>query len=108
MVIAAGIHVLFRRKAVANDLAFGALLLWWILAVVFSVLAPGFSYLLTWPLLFSTLALGWVLWGKYPELSSWRREMVLVAGAVPGLIILAPALKVMFEFSPMVMRNNFV
>jgi hypothetical protein len=101
--IAAAIHVLFKRKVRANDLAFGALLLWWIMAMVFSVLMPGFSYLLTWPLLFCTLALGWVLWRKYPEVNSWRREMVLVAGAVPGLIILAPALKVMFEFSPMLM-----
>ena len=99
--IATATHVLFKRKVGANDLAFGALLLWWILAVVFSVLMPGFSYLLTWPLLFSTLALGWVLWRNYPEENSWRREMALVAGAVPGLIILAPAIKAMSEFGPM-------
>lgn len=99
--IAATIHVLFKRKVGANDLAFGALLLWWILAVVFSVLAPGFSYLITWPLLFSTLALGWVLWKESPDANSWRREIALVAGSVPGLIILAPAIKAMSEFGPM-------
>ena len=101
--IAVASHVLFKRKVGATDLAFGALLLWWILAAAFSVLLSGFSYLLTWPLLFSTLALGWVLWKESPEANSWRREMVLVAGAVPGLIILAPTVSVMSQFSPMVM-----
>jgi len=99
--IAAAFHVLFKQKAGTNNLAFGALLLWWILAVVFSVLAPGFSYLLTWPLLFSTLALGWVLWKESLDAISWRREMALVAGAVPGLIILTPTIKAMSEFGPM-------
>lgn len=98
--IAAAIHVLFKRKTGANDLALGALLLWWILAVVFGVLMPGFSYLLTWPLLFSTLALGWVLL-KQSANNSWGREMALVVGAVPGVILLVPAIRAMSEFGPM-------
>jgi len=101
--IAAAIHILFRRKAGVNDLTFGALLLWWIMAMVFSVVMPGFGYLLTWPLLFSTMALGWVLWRESAEANPWRREMALVAGAGPGLILFAPTLKVMSEFSPMLM-----
>jgi len=99
--IAAAIHILFKRKAEANDLTFGTLLLWWILAVVVSILMPGFSYLFTWPLLFSALALGWILWRKRPEANSWSREMALVAGAVPGLVILVPSIKAMSEFGPM-------
>lgn len=99
--IATKIHVLFKRKVGATDLAFGALLLWWILAAVFSILMPGFCYLLIWPLLFSTLALGWVLLRESAEANSWRREMVLVAGAVPGLIILTPTIKAMSEYGPM-------
>jgi hypothetical protein len=98
--IAAAIHVLFRRKTRATGLAFGALLLSWLLGIVTSILLPGLSYLFTWPLLFSALAWGWVHWEESPAVNSWRREMVLLAGAVPGLIILVPATVVMLNFAP--------
>jgi hypothetical protein len=106
--IAAAIHLLFRRKARATDLAFGALLLLWLLALATGILLPGFSYLFTWPLLFSALALGWALWKASPEANSWWREMVLVAGAVPGLIILTPAVVVMLNFAPYIGAPIFV
>jgi hypothetical protein len=106
--IAAAIHVLFRRKVKATDLALGAQLVLWLLALVTSILLPGVSYLLTWPLLFSVPALGWVLWRASPDANSWRREMVLVAGAVPGLIILTPAVIVMFNFAPYIGAPIFI
>lgn len=98
--IAATFHVLFGREVRATDLALGAQLLVWLLALVTGVLLPGFSYLFTWPLLFSTFALGWVLWQESSDAYVWRREMVLVAGAVPGLLIFTPAVIVMLNFSP--------
>jgi hypothetical protein len=98
--IAAALHVLFRRKVRATDLAFGAQLWLWLLALVTSILLPGLSYLFTWAVLFSSLALGWVVWKESPDANSWWREMVLLAGAVPGLILFAPAVYVMFHFAP--------
>jgi hypothetical protein len=106
--IAAAIHVLFRRKVRVTDLAFGAQLLFWLLALATSILLPGFSYLFTWPLLFSALALGWVLWREPPGGDSWRREMVLVAGAVPGIILLTPAVIVMLNFAPYIGAPIFI
>jgi hypothetical protein len=105
--IAAAIHVLFKRKVKATSLAFGALLLVWLFALVTSILLPGLSYLFTWPLLFSALALGWVLWQESPDANSWRREMVLAAGAVPGLVILTPAVIVMLNFAPYIGASIF-
>ncbi|MBC8506633.1 MAG: M28 family peptidase [Anaerolineales bacterium] len=94
VVIAAAILVWLRRKSSVFELYFGALVLFWILALATSILTPGFSYLLTWPLIFCTLALGWVLWKK-PSTS----EVVFMLGALPGLIILAPSIYVMFHFA---------
>jgi hypothetical protein len=97
--IAAAILILFRRKTTVMDLAFGALLLFWIMALVTSILLPGFSYLLTWPLLFSTLALGWVLWRATRGGNTLWTEIVLTVGALPGVILYAPSIYVMFHFA---------
>jgi hypothetical protein len=98
--ISGALHLLFRRKTRATDLAFGALLLLWLLALATGIVFPGLSYLFTWPVLFSLLALGWVLWKESPDTVTWRRELVLVAGAVPGLILFAPVAYVMYHFAP--------
>ncbi len=97
--IAAAILVWFRRKTTVMDLFFGALLFTWLLALVTSILMPGFSYLFTWPLLSSALAIGWVLWGKARNRNASQAEIVLTVGALPGVILYAPSIYVMFHFA---------
>jgi len=97
--IAAAILVWLRRKTTVMDLHFGALLFFWLLALVTSILVPGFSYLLTWPLLFSTLATGWVLMrGEYGRNTS-KSVLILTVGALPGIILFVPSIYVMFHFA---------
>jgi hypothetical protein len=97
--IAAAILVWFRRKTTVMDLFFGALLFTWLLALVTSILMPGFSYLFTWPLLFSALAMGWVLWGTVRNRNASQTEIVLTVGTLPGVILYAPSIYVMFHFA---------
>ena len=82
------------------DLSFGALLFLWLLALVTSILLPGFSYLFTWPLLFSALAMGWVLWRSTRGGNDCTdADVVLTVGALPGVILFAPSIYVMFHFA---------
>lgn len=97
--IAAAILVWFRRKTSVMDLSYGALLLLWLFALVTSILMPGFSYLFTWPILFSALPLGWILWQKARSKDVLHPEILLTIGTLPGIILFAPGIYVMFHFA---------
>jgi hypothetical protein len=97
--IAAAILVFFRCKTAATDLHFGALLFFWLMALATSIMLPGFSYLLTWPLLFSALAMAWVLWKTSAGSKVSQPGVVLTVGALPGVILFIPAIYVMFHFA---------
>jgi hypothetical protein len=81
------------------DLSFGALSLWWLLALVTSIAFSGFSYLFTWPLLFCTLAMGYVLWQAAHDEYAWRTELAWTVGALPGIILFVPGIYVMYHFA---------
>jgi hypothetical protein len=91
--------VLFRRRTRTLDLFVGALVFWWMLAMATSIFMPGFSYLFTWPLLFSYAVVLWVL--RRPN----RKELNMTTGvisslaALPGLILFCPAIYVMYHFA---------
>jgi hypothetical protein len=90
---------LLKRNSV-DHLWAGALLWFAIVAVTTSILAPGASYLFSWPLLF--LAAGFlVLIGKDWSTCSLSSTLVLTACAVPGLLLLAPAVRLLFWVFPL-------
>jgi hypothetical protein len=91
--------VKFRRKTSVMDLFFGALLFLWLMAFVTSILMPGFSYLFTWPLMFSALSLAWIIWQNAHSRKFQQPEILLTIGALPGIIIFAPSIYVMFHFA---------
>ncbi len=61
-----------------------------ILLVLTSLFLKGGSYLFTWSLLFNLGALGFVLARKEREILSIKHLMLLVIGAVPGIILFIP------------------
>lgn len=91
---------LARWRIRLPNLAAGALAVWAGLAVLSSVLLPGFSYMLAWPLLFSLLAMGWsFLTDSRPKAGravSWRRWAALMLAAIPALLLWVPALHLFF------------
>ena len=86
------LYRLCRRLIAANDLAAGALLLWSVLVVVTCGLAlpTDTNFLFAWPLLASALGLGALMRAPTRPISPWARVAVLVAMAVPGLLLIAP------------------
>lgn len=98
--IAAVIVVWTRRKTSVLDLTTGTLLFWWVLALATAILFPGVSYLFTWPVVFISLALGWVVIRKKPGSSA----IALTIGALPAIILLSPTVYVVYHFvlSPMI------
>jgi hypothetical protein len=61
-----------------------------ILLLLTSLFLKGGSYLFTWPLLFNVGALGFVLARKRRPNFSSKHLVLLVAGAVPGIILFGP------------------
>jgi DMSO/TMAO reductase YedYZ heme-binding membrane subunit len=89
LAITTAAYNLFRRHLRLADLALGALLWWVIPTVVVSLMMPGVSYWLEWPLLFSLIGLGLLWFLPEQESTSWRRVVLLAAAALPALLLFA-------------------
>jgi hypothetical protein len=81
-----------RGRMRMYNLAARALVWWAVLMVLSSLFFPGGSYLFTWPLLFSVLALGWMFFIKEPAARPWLHAGVLSVASVPGILLLTEAL----------------
>jgi hypothetical protein len=83
------------RRTNVESVATGALLWWVILMILTTLLLPGSSYLFTWPLLFSVIALGTVLIFKdHP--SVLLKAFAVTAFAIPAILIFAPMIYLVF------------
>ena len=94
--ITATIYSLLRRRFRLAELALGALLWWLIATVMASLLMPGGSYWLEWPLLFSLIGFG-LLW-LFPETesASWRQAGLLAVSALPALLVFSWSIYAMY------------
>jgi Zn-dependent M28 family amino/carboxypeptidase len=90
------LYVWFRRRTGVENLAVGGLLWWFILVILSTLLMPGSSYLFTWPLLFSLVALGIVFISKDQRPNSWKQFAVFTVSAIPIILILAPMIYQVF------------
>lgn len=87
----------FSRRIRLLDLWVGALSCWLVLMVVTAIALPGGSYLFTWPLLISLLALLLALVARDETGSlSLTRQVLLLVGAAAGLILFVPVIRVLF------------
>ena len=94
--VMSALYIQFRRKLSVEDLWVGVLLLWVVLAILESLFVPGASYLFTWPLLFSILALGWLILAAVRRVDQFTRALVLCCLAVPALVIIPPIIYLVF------------
>lgn len=83
---------LFRKKIRVENLALGAMLGWLLLLVVVSVVVPGGSYLLAWPLLFGLLAMVVTITARDEVRLTAGRFLLASACVVPALILLVPTI----------------
>jgi len=94
-----GFFALLKKRARVLNLWAGALLCWLLLALATSAYMPGASYLFLWPMVFSTIALGIAAMGHDGLMLQW-------AFALPGLILMAPTVELLFM--SLTMRMAFV
>lgn len=88
------IYNLFLKKTTAYNLAVGGLIWWLLLTIAVSVLMPGGSYLLQWPLLFALGGLALLfIWHDGKPLA---RMFVLALCALPCVLLLAPIIYLVF------------
>ncbi len=91
---------LTRRAVSAAHQTAGALVVWFIFALLTALSLPGMSYLFTWPLLATTLLLGGMeLVGKRTEsagAAGWGRLAGLAAAGIVTLAMVAPPVMLVY------------
>jgi hypothetical protein len=86
-----------RNRANVESLAAGALLWWFLLMVGTSILLPGASFVFHWPLLFSLLGLGWMIFTPPDRAGRDVFNIVVLSFcALPGIILMAPVIYQVF------------
>lgn len=95
--ITSAIYAKFWTKANVESLAVGGFTWWLILTVASSLYLPGGSYLFTWPLLFSLIALGCVLAARSSVEASLSSVATLSILAIPGILLVVPMIHMVFS-----------
>ncbi|HEV2864404.1 MAG TPA: M20/M25/M40 family metallo-hydrolase [Pyrinomonadaceae bacterium] len=90
--LCASLSNVFRRKIRAENLAVGSMLCWLLLLIAVSVLMPGGSYLLAWPLLFGLVAMVPALAAGDGSRVTTGRFLLASACVVPAVVLLVPTI----------------
>lgn len=99
LALTSAFYLLLRRWIDLENLAIGALTVWLLLMILTSVMLPGASFVFTWPLLFSVVALGVMFLSSEDAAhrpDSVKRVAVLSVGAIPALLIVVPTIYLIF------------
>ncbi len=89
-------YSLWRNKLGAAGLAMGGLAVWTILALWSAFAVPGASYLLTWPLLGSLLAVAMFRSTGEEERAGRKEIAALLVGALLCVLLFAPTVQQLF------------
>lgn len=87
------IGFLILKNLQAKDWAAAAMVWWTIAALTAAVLTPNGSHIFVWPLFSLTLGMAAILVGKVDPHRQW---LAITAGALPGLLLLAPLVWMVF------------
>jgi Peptidase family M28 len=101
--VIAALNNFYRRRVSTENLAAGAFVLWFILLALASVLVPGGSYLLLWPLLFSLAAFAFMLTRPADDSTSATSFAILSLAAIPAIVLLVPMIYQIFVAMGLVM-----
>ena len=87
----ATLYVLLQKRARALNLMAGAMLFWTLIMWLVSLVAPGASYYLVWPLLFALLPLAWTILVPAYQRTQARTLVVLTVALLP-VVFLVPGI----------------
>jgi hypothetical protein len=88
--IVSTVYLWFRTKAGVENLALGAWFWGGVLMILSSMYLPGGHYLLTWPLLFSLIGVGYQFTKPKQTAISMKSCIILILCAAPGIILIVP------------------
>lgn len=88
--VAWAVYNLFRKRVGGDNMTAGALLCWLLLLIPVCLLVPGGSYLLTWPLLFGLLGLGYMFYVRSERPATVAQVAVLSLCAAPVVVLMLP------------------
>jgi hypothetical protein len=97
--IGAAVSRLVERRTSSRADAAGVVGVWWLLALLTSATAPGFSYLFVWPALGGALALLWTSSPSTIHARPWRELAIFALVAGTALILLVPAVDSFYQLA---------
>jgi len=89
------LHNCYGSRISTENLAAGAFVLWSVLLALTSLLLPGGSYLLLWPLLFSLAAFAFIL-TRREDSTSFKSFAILTLAAIPAVVLVVPMIYQIF------------
>src|SRR5688572_17406933 len=97
-----------RRRISESNLFVGALL-WWAASMVAATLSViGGSYLLTWPLLFALLGLGYAFLRQGETEGVASKLFIVSLCAIPGVLLVVPLLHLIFIAMPFALAPGLI
>lgn len=95
LAITSAIYVAFRKRVLFNNLLVGTWLWWLIVMIATTFVLPGTSYLFTWPLLLSLIALA-VRFRAEDEDAPRPTIVLALLPAISGILLMAPLIRGLF------------
>jgi hypothetical protein len=95
LAISSALYIWFRTRVLFNNLLVGAWLWWLVMVIITTFLLPGSSYLFTWPLLLSLIALA-VRFRAADEDAPGPLLALILLPAISGLLLLTPLIRGLF------------
>lgn len=90
------IVVLTHHRISKMNLAFGALILWWLGLALTSLALPGASYLFAWPLVFALAGDALLLFKRQNKSEHQNRSLALLLGLSPAAMLWTPVIYMLF------------
>jgi hypothetical protein len=95
--ITVAVYTFVRERANMESVAVGSLVWWLFLLVITSLFVPGATFVLQWPLLFSLIGLGWMMFSNPGKRTRSLVDMVVLGlCAIPAMILMAPVIYQIF------------
>ena len=91
------IRILLHKRLGSLNTTLGAILFWWILALLAGFCLPGFNIILVWPLLFWLLPLGWAILRKPSESGSWGYLCLICVCAAVSIVLMTVPVYLSFQ-----------
>jgi hypothetical protein len=97
MTMMIAIRILLHKRLGSLNTTLGAILFWWILALLAGFCLPGFNIILVWPLLFSLLPLGWAILSKSGDRRSWGYLSLISVSAIVSVVLMTVPVYLSFQ-----------